>query len=103
LKGVDGETVVSIQKIETSASLWSIVRGKTGFGAGPLSHTLYIFIFEELKTFPAICLDMHLLLLFDFFFALWIALASTKPLVVVEIFPAVDQNFCISCKRLASN
>ncbi|KAG0582036.1 hypothetical protein KC19_3G028400 [Ceratodon purpureus] len=32
LKGIDGETVVSIPKIETRASLWSIVRGKTGFG-----------------------------------------------------------------------
>ena len=33
LKGLDGETVVSISKIETQASLWSMVRGKTGFGA----------------------------------------------------------------------
>lgn len=32
LKGVDGQTVVSVPKIETQASLWSIVSGKTGLG-----------------------------------------------------------------------
>lgn len=40
LKGIDGEAVVSISKIETRASLWSIVRGKSGFGAALLPHTL---------------------------------------------------------------
>lgn len=37
LKGTDGETVVSISKVETRASLWSIVRGKTGFGDATVS------------------------------------------------------------------
>uniref|UniRef100_A0A7I4B470 Uncharacterized protein n=1 Tax=Physcomitrium patens TaxID=3218 RepID=A0A7I4B470_PHYPA len=32
LKGIDGETVLYIPKIETRASLWSIVSGKAGFG-----------------------------------------------------------------------
>lgn len=32
LKGVDGKTVLSILKLETQASLWSIVRGKSGLG-----------------------------------------------------------------------
>ena len=57
LKGIDGETVVSIPKIETRASLWSIVRGKTGFGAGLLHRTLSK---EEIAVF----LDMHLYFLF---------------------------------------
>eukprot|EP00250_Pteridium_aquilinum_P035416 c9369_g1_i2 orf=303-2060(-) len=32
LKGIDGKTVMSILKLETQASLWSIVRGKAGLG-----------------------------------------------------------------------
>lgn len=32
LKGVDGQVVVSIPKVETRASLWSIVSGKSGLG-----------------------------------------------------------------------
>lgn len=32
LKGINGEVVLSVMKVETKASLWALVRGKAGFG-----------------------------------------------------------------------
>lgn len=42
LKGVDGQMVVSIPKIETRASLWSIVSGKSGLGKHLTSQFFFV-------------------------------------------------------------